>query len=246
MRVMLARSRSLSLTVLARSSPVPASPAQIRQRQTLVRAAGQPRGTQLARRQQQQQQQQQRALAMHMVESDGAKPWPAPPGSLEAHNLLGSAMLVPWEVRVISEAKGTGLCTTAPISKGELIFRETDVIEHSYTREEALAMLEPLSVPERRRILHHSYCTGGRFQWCRDVVALMNHDQTPNVGGTGEHVRAGDPATCFTALRDISAGEELVLDYAESIEQGEEEWFKQFFPQLIGEPYPHHSLLRGE
>jgi SET domain-containing protein len=115
-------------------------------------------------------------------------------------------LLVPVRVGQ-SLIHGLGAFAVAPIAKGTAIWRFTpgfDLDLHPKLLEEQ---------PEhfREALLHYGYIDRRlkRFILCCDDARFINHSDSPNVG-----VRFDlDPHGLDVALRDITAGEEITVDY---------------------------------
>src|SRR5580698_6821548 len=104
-----------------------------------------------------------------------------------------------------SPIHGTGLFAAEHIRAGTVVWRLTPGIDEVYSREEVDALPEP----KRSEILSlvHSYISqySGKYVFNTDNSKYFNHDPEPNVID-------GDDESCV-AVRDISIGEELTIDY---------------------------------
>lgn len=108
-----------------------------------------------------------------------------------------------------SDIEGRGLFATAPIKKGELIWRK-EAGEKYYTQAE----IAGLSPAERNNFYRYCYQAGpDQFYGTPDGKAgddadYMNHSCDPNTWFEADG--------SMTALRDIAAGDEITYDYATS------------------------------
>lgn len=112
---------------------------------------------------------------------------------------------------------GLGLFAVRAIPKGTVVWRFSKEVDKAYTKEEA----EMLSEPERSAVLSlfHAYMSKqtGKYILPGDDARHINHSENPNIGVRYED---GVEEDINFALRDISPGEELTLDYNDFAKEG--------------------------
>jgi len=105
---------------------------------------------------------------------------------------------------------GTGVYADEPIAAGVVVWRFMPGKDRAYTREE----VEQLPEPRRSEILRlfHPYISKqtGRYITFGDDAGYINHSDAPNLGTRYED---GVEEDINFAVRDISVGEELTIDY---------------------------------
>lgn len=108
-----------------------------------------------------------------------------------------------------SDIEGRGLFATAPIKKGEPVWRK-EADEKYYTQAE----IDEFSPAEKRNFYNYCYQVGPDEFYgtpagkAGDDADYMNHSCDPNTWF--------EPDGSMTARRDIAAGEEITYDYATS------------------------------
>jgi uncharacterized protein len=105
------------------------------------------------------------------------------------------------ERRWTGDDVGLGLFATEFMPRGTIVWVRDphDIIISA-------AAVEAMALPLRKRVERFAFHTGsGRWVLCWDDARFMNHSCAPNVGVIGDSFEI--------ALRDIAAGEELVVDY---------------------------------
>lgn len=120
--------------------------------------------------------------------------------------LIREELTVP--TRVASVGGGRGLFAVDFIPHGGLVFRWREGLDASFPP----GFPDALPPPEARRFRRLASWDGEAWFLAGDGGAFFNHSGTPNVG-----VIPGDgpPATWDrVALRDVSPGEELTMDYS--------------------------------
>lgn len=154
---------------------------------------------------------------------------------------LESIFHVPTRIVSFGALKGLGVILSAPVSKGETVFLESDVQETSHTPSEAAALLEAIASCNghgAKKWLQHSYPDGETVRHCATLeAALVNHSSTPTVKPGAV---LPDPSSRWVATRELSAGEELTYsfrylgDYAHP-----PAWYVQLWETYAGE---FHSI----
>ena len=127
--------------------------------------------------------------------------------------LPAEEMAPPYELREV--VAGRALFACRAIARGTALFGEDDWADEAERRSFSLltaAQLETLAPPMRAAFLRFAYNTApeqitGTFypERVRHPVNFINHSCEPNAGYDG--------ADAIVALRRISAGEEICMDY---------------------------------
>lgn len=106
-----------------------------------------------------------------------------------------------------SPIHGLGLYAAQDIPRGTPVWRFTP----GFDLDTSAADLDKLPEAQRQILLHYGYVDARlqRYILCCDDTRFINHSSTPNLAAR----RDVDPHGIDHAVRDISAGEELTLDY---------------------------------
>ena len=126
-----------------------------------------------------------------------------------------------------------------------MLFREEDVVEETFSAEEAISWLSSLSDDEHKCVLHHIYVSeDGKVVWCKSTCAFVNHSKAaPNhFLEAGSSLLEGQKSGAWIASRDIKAGDELLYDYAAFGDDEDPESFQAMFT-AHGEIYPSTKWL---
>jgi len=125
-------------------------------------------------------------------------------------------LLVPTELRP-SPLHGIGLFASAPIARGTAVWRFAPGFDQEFDDAE-IDRMEPHI---RGFFDTYGYLdrTTKRLILCFDNARFTNHSESPNL--RPDYTQ--DPFGIDVALRDISAGEELTLDY-DDFEEGGRLW----------------------
>ena len=102
---------------------------------------------------------------------------------------------------------GAGLFSDEDIEKGQLVSDWNDTVDEIYP-EDVIDDMEP---KDRKEFEDYASWDGDRWYLSGDDAKYMNHSSNPNVGvlpGTGP-----DAKRERIAVKDISRGEELTIDY---------------------------------
>ena len=113
-----------------------------------------------------------------------------------------------------SPVQGIGVFAIADISKGQRNIFSNDKSEWIPVSKEEVA-----SLPEHSRAVVENYCLYDAEHYfipeygfkMADLVIFLNHADNPNI------ISINDGEN-FEAIRDISAGEELFIDYGQIVE----------------------------
>lgn len=116
-------------------------------------------------------------------------------------------LLVPTRLAP-SSIHGLGVFAVEPVGKGTPIWRFAKGLDMEFEA----AVVETLPPHVRTFFSHYGYLDRNvnRIVLCFDDARFVNHSTTPNVATD----YARDPYGLDVALRDIAAGEELTMDYA--------------------------------
>ena len=148
-----------------------------------------------------------------------------PPRSLPARRrtpsaaLMGDAsaeggMCVPYRIGP-SAIAGEGIFATAPIKRGQLLWRYVvgvSVLEHN---EASLrSRLAGMAAADVVDLLEHIYVWNGLAIEILDDAKIWNHAAHPNTGNHPDEASGEGDGVSSYALRDIEVGEELTDDYA--------------------------------
>jgi SET domain-containing protein len=118
-----------------------------------------------------------------------------------------------------SSVAGIGVFAIRPIPKGcRDMFSKPSPSEKWLT----LTHEQVQALPEHARLLIENYCLYDELVYyvpqlgfkAVDVSLFLNHSETPNV-------QSIDDGNYFEAMRNITTGEELFLDYGTIVEDGE-------------------------
>jgi len=119
-------------------------------------------------------------------------------------------LLIPFEVR-LSQIHGLGVFATAPIGKGTVVWRFDPGIDQRHP----VAWLE--QQPEHVRRFVDTHCVlsldARHILVLGDHTVFVNHSLAPNMEPDDDHPVNGEGVV--VAARDIAAGEELTINYAE-------------------------------
>jgi SET domain-containing protein len=123
-------------------------------------------------------------------------------------------LLVPTRLAQ-SPIHGFGVFAVAPIPKGTPVWRFEKGLDMDFSPD----IVPTLPAHVRTFFSHYGYVDRnvGRIILCFDDARFVNHSDAPNVATD----YAQDPHGLDVALRDIAAGEELTMDYA-NFEQASE------------------------
>ncbi|CAN5860130.1 hypothetical protein BH11BAC4_BH11BAC4_26490 [soil metagenome] len=113
-----------------------------------------------------------------------------------------------------SPVQGIGVFAIAAISKGQRQIFSNDTSEWL-----AIPKKEIETLPKHSKAVVENFCLYDEENYfvpeygfkMVDLVIFLNHDANPNIASIND----GED---FIALRDISAGEELLIDYGEIVE----------------------------
>lgn len=116
-------------------------------------------------------------------------------------------LLVPTRITP-STIHGIGVFALAPIAKGTPVWRFAKGLDMEFSPE----ILPTLPAHVQEFFSHYGYRDRNlkRIVLCFDDARFVNHSGAPNVATDYTQ----DPYGLDVALRDISAGEELTMDYA--------------------------------
>jgi hypothetical protein len=116
-------------------------------------------------------------------------------------------LLVPTRLAQ-SAVHGFGVFAAAPIRKGAPVWRFAPGLDMTFEA----GIVETLPPHVRTFFAHYGYLDRnvGRIILCFDDARFVNHSDMPNVATD----YAQDAYGVDVALRDIAAGEELTMDYA--------------------------------
>jgi SET domain-containing protein len=115
-----------------------------------------------------------------------------------------------------SPIEGIGVFAIAPIPKGcRQMFSQPDAADEWVT----LSIKEVEALPEASKFLVYNYCLYDEENYFvpangfkkMDLALFLNHSENPNIISIND----GD---YFQALRDIAAGEELLINYGDIVE----------------------------
>lgn len=122
---------------------------------------------------------------------------------------------IPYKIRS-SPIAGSGIFATAPIKRGERVWRyEVGVSVTEHADEASLrARLKSLNATEARELLEHVYTWKGVVIEILDDAKIWNHAADHNTGNHPDEASGQGDGVSSYARRDIKAGEELTDDYA--------------------------------
>ena len=101
-----------------------------------------------------------------------------------------------------SAIQGRGLCAREPIAAGEIVAVKGGTVMDAA----AFARIRAEVTPAEIQIENNLYIAPGSAAEVEASLLCLNHSCDPNVGVRGQ--------ITFVAMRDVSAGEELTIDYA--------------------------------
>lgn len=108
-----------------------------------------------------------------------------------------------------SKIDGIGVFTLQDIPQGAILFDCSHVIRKLNTKDVPSALLKYCAH------LNDTECLGPERFDRMEIGWFLNHSDTPNIGYNNPALATGDRTREMYALRDINAGEELLLNYNE-------------------------------
>lgn len=107
-----------------------------------------------------------------------------------------------------SKHHGVGLFTKQDLKKGDVVYTASPLLDVNITKEQ----FDALSEQEQNECKWWGYFDEETSMWHVDfdVSKFLNHSYDANITRSSEHA-----GVCLVALRDITAGEELVQNYLE-------------------------------
>ncbi|KAL3150978.1 hypothetical protein ABBQ32_000718 [Trebouxia sp. C0010 RCD-2024] len=134
---------------------------------------------------------------------------------------MSKGYLVPVTVKVCADgSKGHGVFATAPVTKGTLLWRPSEV--KAVPAAKVTSSLAAMPREEASELLRQSFVApidpGALCINRSDNGRFTNHSSAPNVGACVDH------SADSYALRDIAEGEELTCDYTEFVTPA---WYQQ-------------------
>lgn len=116
-----------------------------------------------------------------------------------------------------SDINGLGVFTSVPVQKGETVWFFDSTFDRIFTEEQLLSYPEAV----REYIYKRGYLDkrNGKYLLGIDHDGFTNHSDNPNIVEDPNDNSEYTPA--MIAARDIAAGEELLPNYYEFIEDGD-------------------------
>jgi SET domain-containing protein len=108
-----------------------------------------------------------------------------------------------------SKLSGFGLFAAEDIQRGQIIWEFNPAVDLVFTAEQWESRLVGVAAPARDALRRYSYKSNNLLYLCTDNAQFMNH------GGETKNIVNNTADDTMYALRDISAGEELLCDYFE-------------------------------
>ncbi len=128
-----------------------------------------------------------------------------------------------------SDIHGIGLFASKSIPAGTVVWKFSNMVDRVFSEKDFLEICRTSPEPCLAHFLNASYLRGGNYFYLTDNARFINHsDKLRNIAFVNDYTEV--------ALRDISAGEELLEDYQLSYDA------MDFFFQERSDPDPLHYL----
>jgi len=128
-----------------------------------------------------------------------------------------------------SDIHGIGLFASEPIPAGAVIWKFSEMVDRVYSEKAFLKICRTSPEHCLTHFLNASYLRGGRYFYLTDNARFINHsNNSSNIAFVDDNTEV--------ALRDISAGEELLEDYQLCYDATD------FFFQELSDPDPLHYI----
>ena len=124
-----------------------------------------------------------------------------------------------------SPTHGIGLFATQSISRGDLIYTPTPLLDVDITKQQ----FDQLSDMEKKEVVYYGYFHKKTQRWhvAFDAIRVLNH------ASSGVANVTQDEDMVMIAVRDIAEGEELLQDYGELFSSEDEHFMRIHTPKPL-------------